>query len=438
MTAPIALASIVTTDLAAVTRGRPVPADRLESYATTGVGWVPANLCLTPFNTIADPNPWGSTGDLRILPDLSARYATGATGAGTPLDLVMGDIVDLDGAPWEGCPRTRLREALAALEAEAGLTMVATFEQELQLSGDGPAAHAFSVEALRRAGAFAPVLHAALQEAGVEPEMVLAEYGAGQFEITHAPASALAAADRAVAIREITREVARELGRRASFSPKPDPHGVGNGVHIHFSFLDADGAPVTYDAAMPGRLSAVAGSFAAGVLRHLPAMTAFTAASVPSYLRLKPHNWSASYTWLAERDREATLRICPTVTIGGRDPARQFNLEFRAADATANPYLALAVIVRAGLAGIRDRLPTPPLVTGDPSVMSEAELAERGLVRLPQSLEEALAAFSADPEAVSWFSPAFAESYHGVKHAEITHLSAMDTPDVCALYRTLF
>src|SRR3712207_3572837 len=79
------LVSIVTTDLAAITRGRPIPADQLDT-ATTGVSWVPANLCLTAFNTISDPNPWGSTGDLRILPDQTARYTTNKTGAATPFD----------------------------------------------------------------------------------------------------------------------------------------------------------------------------------------------------------------------------------------------------------------------------------------------------------------------------------------------------------------
>jgi glutamine synthetase len=106
-------------------------------------------------------------------------------------------------------------------------------------------------------------------------------------------------------------------------------------------------------------------------------MIALTASSVASYYRLKPHSWSSSYTWLAERDREATLRICPVVTLAGRDPARQYNIEFRAADATANPYLALGAIVRAGLAGIEAALPTPPLVTGDPSAMSDAERAAK-------------------------------------------------------------
>lgn len=431
------LVSIVTTDLAAITRGRPIPVEHLDK-ATTGVGWVPANLCLTAFNTISDPNPWGSAGDLRILPDRSARYTTAKTGAATPFDMVMGDIVELDGTPWQGCPRTYLKAALVALKEVSGLTLLVAFEQEFQLVSDAPAAHAFSFEALRRVDPFAPMLYAALDEAGVEPEMVLAEYGAHQFEVTHAPAEAMTAADRAVAIREITREVARMLGSRASFAPKPDPNGVGNGVHIHFSFIDAEGRPVTYAPDGPGGLSPAASAFCAGILRHLPAMTVLTAASVPSYLRLKPHSWSSSYTWLAEQDREATLRICPVVSMGGRDRAKQFNLEFRAVDATANPYLALAAIVRAGLSGIESDLPAPPLVTGDPSTMSESERAEKGLVRLPETLEAALDAFTANPAVQSWFAPAFVESYIGVRQAEMAYLAGRDMAEVCAIYRTLY
>jgi glutamine synthetase len=432
------LAAIVTTDLAAITRGRPVPADRLPKYAEAGVGWVPANLCLTPFNTIADPNPWGSTGDLRIVPDMEARYHTDLTGASTPFDMVMGTITDLDGAPWEACPRSLLRDALADLRSHTGLSVRAAFEQELRLASAAPAGHAFSFEALRGADPFAPILRSALEDAGVHPEMVLAEYGAHQFEITCEPADALVAADRAVAIREITREVARQLGTRASFSPKPDPGGVGNGVHIHFSLVGADGAPATYDPAGPARMSGPAAMFAAGILRHLPAITVLTAASVPSFLRLRPHSWSASYTSLADRDREASLRICPTVTIGGRDPSRQFNIEYRAADATANPYLALAAIVRAGLEGIRAGLPAPPVTTGDPSTMSEAERAAGGLVRLPQSLGEALDAFTADTVVRGWFTPAFVDSYVGVKRAEMAYLEGRSPAETCALYGTLY
>ena len=435
------LVGIVTTDLAGITRGRPVTHKRLERVAETGVGWVPANLCLTAFNTIADPNPWGSIGDLRLVPDLSARYTTDRTGAETPFDLVMADIVELDGRPWSACTRTQLKDALAALKETSGLSVVATFEQELQLlpkEPGGQAGHAFSYEALRQADPFAPRLTAALKQAGVEPEMVLAEYGAHQFEVVAAPCDALAAADRAIVIRELTREVARHVGRRASFAPKPLRHGVGNGVHIHFSFVDDHRRPATHDRERPGGLSEKAASFCAGVLRHLPAITALTAPSVPSYYRLAPHNWSASYTWLAERDREASLRICPTVSFGGRDVAKQFNVEFRAADATGNPYLALTAIVRAGLAGIVDRLPAPPLVTGDPGVMSEEERQRLGLRRLPQSLPEALAALEADHVVAGWFARSFVESFLAVKRAEIELLEGKDEAAVCDTYRALY
>lgn len=436
MSSPVeSLVTVVTTDLCAITRGRSVPAHRLDKIAGTGIGWVQANLSLTPFGSIASPNPWGSSGDLRVLPDPEARYRTAATGSATPFDIVAGNIVELDGRPWIGCTRTLLINALADLKAATGLSVLATFEQEFQiLAGSFPPAHAFSVEAIRRVDPFASQLMAALDEAGISPEMVIAEYGENQFEITHAPADALTAADRCVAIREITRELARNFGWKATFAPKTAPDAVGNGVHIHFSFVDDAGDPAAYDPAGPGRLSKTAGAFCAGVLRHLPAITALTAPSVASYYRLKPHSWSSSYTWLADRDREATLRICPTVTLGERDPARQFNVEYRAADATANPYLALMAIVRAGLEGIARSLPTPPLVSGDPTQMNEEERAALGLVRLPETLEAALAALRSDSVVAGWFAPELIDTLVGVKEAELAHVADLAPQAVCALY----
>lgn len=195
---------------------------------------------------------------------------------------------------------------------------------------------------------------------------------------------------------------------------------------------------MTYDPALAGGLSAKAGAFCAGVLRHLPGMTAMTASSVSSFYRLKPHSWSSSYTWLADRDREASLRICPTVTIGGRDPARQYNIEYRAADATGNPYLSLAAIIRAGLEGLKAGLPSPPLVTGDPTLMSEAERASLGLVRLPETLPAALDALLADGTVTGWFAPVFIETFVGLKRHEAERLAGLDPASICDLYRTLY
>ncbi|MER8546544.1 glutamine synthetase [Mesorhizobium sp. M1169] len=432
------LVAVVTTDLSAITRGRSVVESKLQKIAATGVGWLQANLSLTPFNSIVDPNPWGSSGDVRLVPDLNARFRTALTGSATPFDMVAANIVELDGSPWVGCTRTMLKDALAELKAAAGLSVIAAFEHEFHIEGDFGPAHSMSLAALRRADPFAANLMAALAEAGVAPEVVIAEFGTDQFEVTCEPTDALAAADRAVAIREITREVARWAGWQASFAPKIAPDAVGNGVHIHFSFVDEAGKPATYDPAQPGGLSSRAASFCAGVLRHLPPITAMTAASVSSYYRLKPHSWSSSYTWLADRDREASLRICPTVTIGGRDPARQYNIEYRAADATGNPYLSLAAIVRAGLEGLKAELPAPPLVSGDPTLMSVAERKKLGLVRLPETLPAALDALVADKTVTGWFAPVFVETFVGLKRHETERLAGLDPVAVCDLYRTLY
>src|SRR5690606_19084505 len=135
------------------------------------------------------------------------------------------------------------------------------------------------------------------------------------------------------------------------------PDRVGNGVHIHLSLRDAEGKPVTWDPGAPDRLSDPAARFVAGILAHARALCAVTAAGVPSYLRLVPHRWSAAWTNLGAQDREACVRICPLFDTPGADPARQFNFEYRAADAIANPYLQLGVLIRAGLEGLRRDLP---------------------------------------------------------------------------------
>ncbi|WP_421693739.1 glutamine synthetase [Aestuariivirga sp.] len=433
------LISFVTTDYAGITRGRSIASSSYAPGKGKSLGWVPANMSLTPFDLIADPNPWGSSGDLRLLPDDDARFQFSIEGSATPLDIVMSDIVELDGTPWVCCPRSFLKQALRDLETETGLSLMASFEHEFQILNAGwPAAPAFALQALRRADPFGPALMAALRSAGVEPEVFIAEYGKDQFEITLAPAAALAAADRAVLLRETVRELSRNRGWQCSFAPKTAVDGVGNGVHIHFSFRDAKGAPATYDAAQPGGVSAVAGSFVAGILRHLPALCAFTAPSPISYLRLQPHHWSSSYTWFGDRDREASLRICPVNRIGGADPAKAFNIEYRPADATSCPHLALGVLVRAGLEGIRSKLSPPPLFSGDPALLAEAERQALGLKRLPQSLSEALETLLADATVCGWFAPVAVETYTGMKRMEMT--LAGDTLDdaMCHRYAVIY
>ena len=169
---PGELVALVCCDLGAIVRGRSLPASELAARGDSGVGWVPANQALTPIGPLAEPNPFGSTGDLRLLPDptrtcASRRLRSRRRGR---LEFVLCDIVETDGQPWECCPRSFLRDALAELLEELGLRLIASFEHEFQLLSDAPAALPFSLEAQRRAEPFPSEVMGALHEAGVAPE----------------------------------------------------------------------------------------------------------------------------------------------------------------------------------------------------------------------------------------------------------------------------
>jgi glutamine synthetase len=370
------LVTLVCCDLGSIVRGRSVLSSELGEYLQTGVGWVPANHALTPLGPVAEPNPFGSTGDLRLMPDADTRILVCADENASAMELVLCDIVETDGQPWECCPRSFLRDALAELEHALGAHLLASFEHEFQLLLDSPPALPFSLEEQRLLDPFPTRAMEALTQAGVEPERFFAEYASHQFEIPVAPAEGLASADRSVVLKEVVREIARRQGMRASFVALLDPAQAGNGAHIHLSLLDADGRSLLYDAAQPACLSELGARFAAGILRHALALSAITAASPVSGARLAPHRWSAGALCLAQSNREALLRIPPLLTLGGADPAGQLHIEYRGADASANPYLALGAIVRAGLEGVRAQLPAPPILDRDPAQL-DGEQAKR-------------------------------------------------------------
>jgi glutamine synthetase len=431
------LVALVCCDLGAIVRGRSLPSAELQAHADAGVGWVPANQALTPIGTLAEPNPFGSTGDLRLLPDLDTHVRVDADGDAVALELVLCDIAETDGRAWACCPREFLRSALAELDAELGLRVHASFEHEFQLLGDAPAALPFSLEAQRRAEPFPSRAIAALEQAGAEPERFMAEFASHQFEIPVRPAEGLAGADRAVIVREVVREVARRTGTRASFTPLLDPAEAGNGVHIHLSLLDGGGRPALYDAARPAALSELGASFAAGVLAHAGALSALSAPSPLSAARLTPHRWSAGAVCLAQQNREALLRLPPLVAAGG-DPAKQLRLEYRGADATANPYIALGALVRAGLDGVRRALPAPPILDRDPALLDRAESERYGVGALPGSLHDALAALAGDGVARAWLPPLMYDAYVAVKRAEIDAAAEIDLAELCGRYATIY
>lgn len=432
------LVALVCCDLGSIVRGRSVFSAELDEHLQAGVSWVPANHALTPLGPVAEPNPFGSTGDLRLLPDADTRVLVAADSGESALELVLCDIVQTDGKPWECCPRRFLRATLDELERELGARLIASFEHEFQLLLDTPPALPFTLEEQRSVEPFPTRVMGALVDAGVEPERFFAEYAAHQFEIPVAPVEGVASADRSVVLREVVREIARREGVRASFVPLLDPEQAGNGVHIHLSLVDADGVSLLYDAARPASLSQLGASFAAGILRHARALSVLTAASPISGARLAPHRWSAGAMCLAQHNREALLRIPPVVGLAGAAPSEQLHLEYRGADASANPYLALGAILRAGLEGIRAGLPAPPMLDRDPAQLDAREANRFGVGALPRTLDEALHALAEDDIARGWMTPLLYDAYVSVKQAELDAARDVDLEELCQRYAAIY
>lgn len=436
MTTP-ELTFVATTDLAGKLRGKAVPGGTGDGHRPGPVGWVPTNALITCFDTIGD-GPYGSLGDLAIVPDMQSLCHLPGSGAGDGIALVLGDVCDLDGAPWACCTRSILRAALDRLHALTGLHLQVAFEHEFQLDGlDRPLGDAFTFEGLRASGAFATDLMAALDRLGFEPEQFIREYGPDQFEVTIRPTDAVAACDRAAVFRALVRDMAERSGQPATFSPIGAPGGVGNGVHIHASLRRDDGTPATHDAVLPGGLTHEAGQMAAGIAKYLPDVMALLAPSVISYARLTPHRWSAAFNNIGHRDREAALRICP---VSEADPniAAKYNLELRAVDAAASPHLALAAMAHAMAQGVEEALPLPEVTSEDLSVLDPATLARRQISRLPETLDAALDRFRVSETMRAWFGAEFVEVYDAHKTAEIAFAAEQETVDLYRLYRETY
>lgn len=425
-------------DFVGITRVRSMPKAVLADRMEYGLGWAVAGHAIHPFADIVD-NPWGPMVEVRQVPDPSTEVFVDRGADTPPMHFFICDAINPDGSPWDCCPRAFLKSALDDFFAETGLRFLSAFEHEFSLSEITPRpGSSFTMESMLLAAPFADLAISSLRQAGVDLEALEPEYGVSQYEVSTAPRLGVASADQALVTREVLRETARQLGMHASFTPKPHPDAVGNGVHMHFSFVDEAGNPAAFDPARPGEVAEVAGQFAAGILRHLPALTALTAPGPVSYYRLRPHSWSCAYTAFGVQNREAAIRVCPSPQ---RDPGKRgaaFNLEFRAADGLANFYLLIGAIVRAGLEGIREQLPQPPFVEGEPDELSPEQREKLGLRRLPDSLDAALAAFAADDTVQSWFSDDFRTVYTNLKRYEADLVGTTEPAALCEQYRLAY
>ncbi|MYS93065.1 MULTISPECIES: glutamine synthetase family protein [Streptomyces] len=425
-------------DTAGIGRVKTVPTARLASAAAWGVGMSPVFDTFLANDSVVTTDVLGSPdGDLRLYPDLDQLVVlAGQPGwAWAPVDRVT-----QDGERHPGCGRTFLRRVVTEAAARHGLTFKAAVEVEWTVArGDAPGdafvpattGPAYGAARQVELGDCTADLLAACAAQGLDVEQVHPEYAAGQFEISVGAVDPVAAADRSVLVRQTVRAVARRHGLRVSFAPAVVGQGVGNGGHVHLSAW-RDGANLHSGGEGRYGMTAEAESFTAGLLAHLPGLTAVTAPSPASYLRLRPSQWAGVFTAWGRETRETALRVV-TGTAGLRDQAA--NLEIKPVDLAANPYLAIGSLIAAGLDGLTSSATLPEETTGDPARLSEAEAAARGVRRLPVSLEQAVAEFRGDDVLRAALGPVLADAVIAVRRGELASVAGLDDDQVAAAYR---
>lgn len=426
--ADLTLIRILYCDADNVIRGKATTPARLRDRLQSGIGLAIAMQAFTMLDHLASVEGVGAAGEVRLLPDpqtfVVAPYVdkTGIT---------IADMITSEAKPSGADPRGFLRR-MVELANQHGWQLVAAFEPEwslARLDADGrlvPADQTVwgSTDGMNRASPVVNDIISALEAQGISVEDYLPELGWGQQEISIGGAPALRAADNQILYRETVRGVAFKHGLAASFAPKPWPDQAGNGCHIHFSAWSLDSKRNVFDEqGATDRLSAFARRFMAGVLDHLYGLVALTSASVNSYRRLKPQSWSSAYRAWGLNNRETSLRVVVPHRI---DDGGSMNVEFRPADSSGNPYLALGGLIAAGLDGVERQLDLGAPIQVDPHSLGAEERAQASVGRLPINLEEALDALKSDRVLCDALGDEMLRTYLAVKESDVREFAEGD------------
>jgi glutamine synthetase len=252
----------------------------------------------------------------------------------------------------------------------------------------------------------------ALHNLGIEVEASHHEVAIGQHEIDLHYAPALRSADNVVSLRTTIKSLAQQHGLYATFMPKPLGGVDGSGMHMHQSLADAaTGQSLFNDASDPYGLSKTARHFIAGLLAHAPGMIAILAPLVNSYKRLVPGFEAPVYLSWGRTNRSALVRV-PRINPSRPQTTR---IELRCPDPSCNPYLAFAVMLHAGLDGIRRELPLPAPAEED---LYQVDPRTRRMQMLPSSLGEALVALQQDEVVAHAIGPHVLERFVEAKQQE--------------------
>lgn len=403
---------VLYSDLHGVARGKDVPLPELERVMRQGLCFCSAvmatDLRHTPVLGAEEGYP-----DMHAVPDLDTLvplpWEPGVAAC-------LADLHPVPNGPPIADPRGAVRRAIAGLQ-ELGFTPQVGPELEFFLLERDPTQRGGvrrrvdQLSMVYTAGpqvdpdGFVRRLTEQLGEMGLGAYACNHEYMNSQYEINLHHGEALDAADRAFRLKTAVKDVAAMAGLVATFIGKPFNDQGGSGLHLHIS-LDRDGRNAFDAPAKPNGLADEARWFMAGVLHHAPALMAFLNPTINAYRRLVPDSLAPTHANWGWDNRSAFVRVPPERGAAAR-------LELRVGDGSANPYLATAVVLQAGLHGLRERMEPPPPVAGD------AYRAEDGGPALPTSLDAAVAALEADEAIQAALGPEIVTPFLAMKQFEI-------------------
>jgi glutamine synthetase len=379
------------TDMFGIVKSVTLPVEQLEESMERGT-WFDgssiegfARICESDMYLMPDPSTFA------ILPWRPSERAEAR---------IIADVYNSNGKPFEGDPRYILKRAIRDAEKE-GLIYNVGPELEFFLfkaneSKITPVPHDvagyfdFSPRDLasdvRRDAIFA------LESLGMQVEMSHHEVAPGQHEIDFRYGEALQTADNTVTFKYAVKAIANTHDLYATFMPKPIFGVNGSGMHIHQSIFNKKGENIFFDPSDRYNLSKSAYSFIAGQLEHVKAMSLVLSPIVNSYKRLVSGYEAPVYICWGQRNRSALIRV-PRYSAGREQSTRA---ELRCPDPSCNPYLAFAVMLKAGLNGMKRKLKTPEPVEEDVYGFDDAKLASMDIDKLPASLYEAIEEFEKD------------------------------------------
>jgi glutamine synthetase len=415
-------------DHLSIMRGKYLPGSKIATSET--------RFCRSTFGVHYDRDLLPAPGSMMMegLPDMELRWQAedirDSWDASTKI--VLGDLFDDAGEPLPLCPRSALKRAVADWQAmglapKVGIELegfaLVTDDQGRLRPYDAPGGVVYGTGPFTDPLRFNDRIWEVADELGFRLDMITGEYDTPQFEYTLTFDDAVKAVDDIVLFRLMAREIALEYGVLLTFMPKPIAEAGGAGMHINFSFTDAVGnnALSSGDRGGPDHLNDLARGCLAGLLHHHKGLAGLIAPTANSYQRLQPGALAGFWKNWGGDHRNVTTRV-------SSEGGAKARLEHRMADASANPYTAVAAVLQAARLGVEAGHTLPPIETGDGFENTDATEG------VGASLGEAIADLAADTELAEAVGAELVANHVFMKNHEVKKTRDLEGDELTDFY----